>query len=388
MGKKKPRKPGGYRVQIGDRILERRVIVAKTWEHRPRLVEVDARYGMNGAWVHAIDDMFDEAWLREQVDAVHHVARAMSWPLPHAILALAEVADLVLAVRAAESGADSVLKRLRVHEQYVGASYEARVARWLYRAPLPFQYASSTGPRAADIAVGGPTPFGIEVKHVAKAERSQVERQLTFLISPSLWFARDDVSRFGFHWSGPEVQKTPLPELTGERLHEIARRVEATVHAQLESAAPGDSLEIAIEGVGTAVVSLDAPPDRQSFQIETYGDGERDALRLAKQLHEAAAQIDPSMPGIVVLAASSDVVSVEHAAVHIDEVLSSAGGEWGHLAGAIVLGASAEWSTEQTIPVANPHAHVRLDALPLPQAQAASRTNRFEDFGDLFTWPD
>lgn len=154
MAKKKPRKPVGYRVQIEDRIVERRVIAPKKWKHRARLVEVDARYGMNGAWVKAIDDVFEEGWLRDQVDAMHHVARAMSWPYPYVILTLAEVADLILAVRAAESGAESVLKRLRVHEQYVGASYEARVARWLARMGLPFRFARSVGHRAADIAVG------------------------------------------------------------------------------------------------------------------------------------------------------------------------------------------------------------------------------------------
>lgn len=387
MGKKKPRQSPGWRIVRGDRVLEYSVSVPERWEHRHRLVEIDTRYGMSGAWVKAIGGVFDDAWLREQVDAAHYVARAMSWPYPYAILALAEVADLVLAVRAAESGAESVLKRLRVHEQYAGACFEARVARWLAAARLPFRFARSTGPRAADIAVGGTLPFGIEVKHVANAERSKIEETLSNLISPDMFFARRDAGRFRFDWSGREVQETPLAELTLERLHDMVARVHAAVRERLQSAAAGESLEIPIEDIGTVFVSLDAPADRTSIGIETYGgDACRNALRLAKQIHHAAEQLEPSMPGIVVLGAAPLVLEAEHAAKHVTELLVSAGGAMDHVAGAIVVGASPEGPGEHTIPIRNPHGRVPLDALPLPVAHAPGRTNRFGDFGDLFTW--
>jgi hypothetical protein len=345
---------------------------------------------MNGAWVRAIDDVFDEAWLREQRDALHSVAIAMSRPWPIAVLRLAEVADLILAVRDAESGAESILKRLRVHEQYVGACFEARVARWLARAGLPFRFtASSSGRRGADISVGGAMPFGVEVKHVASAERSKIEETLSDLISPDIFLARRDASRFRFDWSGPEVQETPLPELMPDRLYAMAARVEAAVRERFRTAVAGESVEIVVDGIGTVFISLDAPADRTSIGIESVGgDGCRNALRLAKQVHDAAAQLDPSMPGLVALGAPPLVMDAEHAAVHVREVLTDAGGDLPHVAGAIVLGAMPDGNTEQTIPIANPHARVRLDALPLPLARAPARTNRFEDFGDLFMWPE
>lgn len=389
MGKKKPRTPRGYRVQVEDRIIERSVIAPTRWEHRHRLVEVDARYGMNGAWVAAIDEVFDEAWLREQVDAAHHVARAMSWPYPYVILTLAEVADLVLGVRAAEAGVESLVKRLRVHEQYVGASFEARVARWLARARLPFRFASSTGPRAADIAVTGALPFGIEVKHVANAVRSNVEASLTDLVSSHIAFARSDVRHVRFEWTGSEVQQTPLVELNLARLHMLAERVVTLARERLQLARSGETLEVAVDGVGKVYVALDATYTRTSIGIEGHGDDEcRNALRLVKQIHNAADQLDRSLAGVVVLGAIPDVLEADHAADHARQLLTSAGSEMDHVAGAIILGASAEWMTERTIPVPNPHARVPLGELPLPQAQGPTREARFEDFGDLFVWSE
>lgn len=223
---------------------------------------------------------------------------------------------------------------------------------------------------------------------MANAERTNIEETLTNLLSSHVSFARPDVHHVRFEWTGAEVQQAPLADLTPERLYELAERVLAVVLERLRLAQRGQALEICAEGVGKVFVSLDAPSDRRSIGIEGYGHRCRNAVRLAKQIHGAAAQLDRSVPGVVVLGAAPLVVEADHAAAHVRELLASVGGEMDHVAGAIVLGASAEWITEQTIPVANPHARVSLDALPLPQAKAPTRWARFEDFGDLFTWPE
>lgn len=205
MGKKKQRQPRGYAFRVGNRVIERRVVVPTTWKYRDQLVALDAQHGRGGAWVAAIDSVFDEVWLAEQRDGLHEVVRAMSWPYAHCTRTLAEVADLIVAISAAADGSSSTIQRLRVHEQNLGTQFEARVARMVGSAGLPFRFGRSAGAKAADIAVGGELPFGIEVKHIADADRSSIEESLSSMVWRSCFGLRG--CRVWFHWWGDEVRR-------------------------------------------------------------------------------------------------------------------------------------------------------------------------------------
>lgn len=343
---------------------------------------------MGGAWVRAIDEVFDAAWLREQVDGRHLVSRAMSWDTPSTIVSLAAVADLVLAARAATSGAEPIVKRLRVHEDFVATSFEARVARWVAGEGLAFRFADATGASAADIHVEGSPAFEIEVKHVKNAERSALEDALTDLVPFDLFFVRPEASLFRFDWSGAEVQAPPLDEFTMERRLALVARVCEVLYERLRAASKGDSLEVTIEGVATVRVMLDAPPDRTSFGIDTAWRADRNPRRLAKQLIPAASQLDRSRAGIVVLAVEPGIASVDRIATHAREVFETRGSAWDHVSGAIVVVATPGHWEETSIPIANPHATVTLASLRLQAARAARHVRRFDDVVDLVRWPD
>lgn len=392
VGKKKPRKPEGYAFRVGDRVIVRRVVVPETWRYRDQLAALDAQHGRGGAWVAAIDSVFDPAWLREQHDGLHEVVRAMSWPYAYCTRALAEVADLVLAIRAAADGAGPALQRLRVHEQYLGTQFEARVARMVGTAGLPFRFGRSSGQKAADIAVGGELPFGIEVKHIADADRSKIEETLTSLVWPACFVLRG--CRVWFHWWGDEVQETDLRELTMPRLHQMAGRMVAALKHRIAEGPIVTSATVAVHGLGHIVIARVAPDAEPKVGESIVGgdtvkDERRNPYRLAKAIYPASEQLDPSVPGLVVLCVEAGVLLPELAIASVNSVWADAEAKMRHVAGAVLLVTTSglEGVVEETWAIPNPHASVPLARLPLAIAAGPTRVARFADMGDLFAVP-
>ena len=361
----------------------------ETWKYRDQLAVLDAQYGRGGAWVAAIDSVFDQAWLREQHDGLHEVVRAMSWPYPVCTRTLADVADLILAIKTAKDGAGPALQRLRVHEQYLGTQFEARVARMVTTASLPFQFGRSSGQKAADIAVAGELPFEIEVKHITDADRSKIEETLTSLVWPACFVLRG--CRVWFHWWGDEVQETDLRELTVPRLHRMAARMVDALKARLAEGPIVTSATVAVPGLGHLVIDRvgpDAEPKVGESIVggDTVKDDRRNPYRLAKAIHPASEQLDPSLPGLVVLCVEAGVLLPELAIESVNSVWADADEKMRHVAGAVLLVVTSglDGVVEETWAIPNPTASVALARLPLAIAAGPARVSRFADMGDLF----
>lgn len=388
MAKRKPRTPYGYRNErLDGSVLERRLAMPKTWEHRDRLIAFDQRHGMGGRWVRAIDEHFDTKWLHQQVDGKHAVMRAMCWPYALAAWTLAEVADLVLAVEAGGPDHTSVLKRLRVHEEYESAVWEARVARMLHRAGLPFALASSKGASAADIRVDSDPSFVVEVKHIKNAFRLRLPQSLSDALSGLLPGRVPCGSLVTFDWSGPLV--AAIREQDEKEFWDVANRAAAVFVDTMRATTPGTSAEMTVPGIGWIRVSPNAARDSDAISMATTADAsQRNERRLVKCIHVASDQIGSAMPGVVVLCAPASHVDVATVGQLTRELWQSLGAASASVSGAILLvsaGIGTPWLHEDSWPLPNPYASKPLEELPFDEARAFRSWARFEKLGDSFS---
>lgn len=379
--KRKPRRPYGYRVKTASgRVIERSLALPDSWPYEHRLSSLDSERGMRGAWVGAIDTYFPSSWLRGQVDGAHEIARAMCWDWPFSTLLIADVADAIVAIAGASEGHESVARRLQVHEQYLGALFEARVGRLLREAELPFRFSSSKGAAggAADIIVGGPCPFVAEVKHVQSARRVGVIQALTSAVFPHLSALVPRGTHVLFDWSGEEVLGVELDsgQLTDSIASFAARAVDALARAGTRS--PEQHYVVEVAGMGTIDVRPGGADSPSSISCESiYPDGLNER-RLAARIRRAGSQIGCEV-GVVFLCSEPAVCCGDEAARAAEEVFRKEGAAYPHLAGAIVLVPSrARGFVERTWPVANPFASTRLSALPLPEARRRTERVRFD----------
>jgi hypothetical protein len=358
-----------------DRILIEDVVHPGEWRFRERLVEYDRQNQRGGQWVAVIDAVFDDVWFRAQTDLAHDVAKSMCWDWSLSTRNIADVADLVCAVGHGGDGAASVLKRLRVHEQFTGASFEARVARLLHEAGLGFEFVPAKGDgKALDLTVHGPMPFVVEVKSRERSLRAialdAVLHEAFFRMASMLGGATLDVD-----FSGAEALEAPT-EVLFASIDEHAHRIVTTVALALAASPESDAVEVSVQGLGVATVTRYATTPDTAYAGNAT-DPTREADRFARTVGKASQQLTQALPSVVVLCAEAGAVDKEHAPAAIARFLHDKGASFPQVSGVIVLVATSAYAiVEETWPVANPHAEVPLGALPLPEARNATRRER------------
>ncbi len=364
----KPRKPiRDLHEMVDGHFLVDEVVSPTGWRSKQAFAAYDRKWGMRGAWLEALLTTFDESWLVEQKDVAHVVARCMYWSWEPSLRKLADVADLVLAVREAQSGDASILKRMRVHEEFLGASFEARVARLLLEGGHPFRFesAATADSKGFDLAVNGAAPFNIEVKSKQKWSVADQEEGLASWISMLLFPERLgwDLS---FRWDRESLRRF-LREQSAEGRE---RLVSASVRAIRTSLASGegDRRSASLDGVGTVTLArLEPGSDVASMQtVCDLSEGPNDeAARLAKVVGEASQQLPSDRPGVVFTCAEPDVADRELAVAAVEDMLVHDGAQYPQVAGVVVFFSTdgLDAIVEETWPCRNPHSPFAFDEL-------------------------
>ena len=380
----KERSPRAWVAHHGDRVAIRRVVPATSWRFRDALARADERNAMGGRWVAAIDEVYPESWLRAQADAVHPVAIAMAWPHALATRTIADVADLVVALKAGGPAHAPVLERLQRYEDFLGTVAEARVARILRDAGASFEILPAKGGATApDFRVEGDSPFFCEVKHVNDAQLSSISDSLTSAVFPFVALSVPR-ARWAFDWNGPEVAQLTRDENT-DRLRELAERAMIAVSAGLARGPLDRETRVEIDGVGSITIWPEAMPEGE-VGADTLKNDERNAGRAAQRVAQAARrQLTKELPGVVVVCWEAGSLDRDAVTAWVAKTLDDLAADGEHVAGVVLLVVTSglEGVIEETWPIENPHSRVRLGNL-LPAARAPTRTVRFSDFGDLF----
>jgi hypothetical protein len=356
-------------------------------------VEYERLNGLDGVWTAALDEVFDHDWLNEQIDVQHVVAKGMLGP-PYSVYTrgLANIADLVCAVKQGGPGAASVLRRLQVHEQFRGACAEASVARLIHEAGLPFLFDIAKGEgQSYDITVGGPRPFAVEVKSRVRSERAMALDAVQTMVMMEVSHVAMGC-RLSLDWSGDEARTLPLGGDFPGRIRTLANRTATAILGAVmaERGPPASRLEIALPGLGVATLHRDAAAPNH-FEVDDRSDPHLEARRFAASVVEAAPQLKGDLPGVVFVCAGSQEVDPEAMVVVSTELFERQGMEMPQISGVILLrNSGVESIREETHPIPNPHASVSLADIPLAEAQHPAVRERWvlaEPFGMVVPAP-
>ncbi|MBO6936799.1 MAG: hypothetical protein JJ863_17650 [Deltaproteobacteria bacterium] len=267
---------------------------------------------------------FGEEW-RAQALWEHRVARAMSLRAGVFAEFLADVGDLVRCVHLALEGADPVIASLQSPPTFEGALLEARAARLLVEAGLPFCFVPEPNDaRSHDIHVpASEGAFNLEVKGVLLADRVAVARELSHWAITNLPL-RDLGVAMEFLWNGPEVDELDLggtiPWETIRGLGSKARPIlEAALREPIE-----DARRLRLAGLGSVLLrplSQEEVTEGRVCWIQ-YTLEPSTPHRLRRALSRATKQLPTDVPGVILLATNPNLYD--------DATCTAAVEEWFH----------------------------------------------------------